>query len=78
MFYKENYRARFKDVKGLLELKMEASKNPDLRKICSEIAVAASVPVVVCYEYAGEILGFTDELKKYIKEINEFYGVKSE
>lgn len=78
VFDKETYRARFPDVAGLLKLKTQHDTNPNFQRVASEIAVATGVPVVVCFQYIGEILGYTDQLRKYIKDINAFYGVTCE
>lgn len=78
MFDKETYRARFPDVQGLYDMKTKYDSNPNLQRIASEIAVATGVPVVVCFEYIGELVGYTDQLRKYIRDINAFYGVTSE
>jgi hypothetical protein len=68
----DTYRINFEYVKNALETK----KHPDLGRQLSELSLTTSCPIIVIYYFAGEILGFNDEINKSIESLKKFYRIE--
>jgi hypothetical protein len=55
---------------------MENRPDRDPIETLGELAVATNVPLIVIVYYAGELFGFSEELKQFSERIKEFYGIK--
>lgn len=68
-----NFRGRFEDVKAIFLSKLERD-GAEISHAITETAVGTGIPIIVVCHFVGEFYGYTDEVKKKIKNISDFYG----
>lgn len=49
-------------------------KKNDLSNTASILAAVSFVPIIAVYCYAGEVLGWTEEIKEAVRRYKKFYG----
>jgi hypothetical protein len=51
--------------------------NTSKGRLMAEFSAIRGLPLIICYYFLGEIVGFTDEIRDKINEYKKYYKIEN-